>query len=135
MIRASAAVAHPWLCDVMGHLNTRHYVGMFDDANMILIARLGYSFRDAQTSPVGWADIRNEVDYLAEVPAGLVVEIYSAVVKLGSKSITLLSEMRCAESGKTHARMTAVMVYFDRREKKSLPLTDEIRAAATALMT
>ena len=26
------SVAHPWMCDVLGHLTTRHYVAMFDDA-------------------------------------------------------------------------------------------------------
>ena len=36
MIRA---VVHPWLCDMMGHLTTRHYVGMFDDAAYALFAQ------------------------------------------------------------------------------------------------
>ena len=31
-IDCGLAVVHPWLCDAMGHLTTRHYLGMFDDA-------------------------------------------------------------------------------------------------------
>jgi len=31
-------IVHPWLCDVMGHMNVRHYIGMFDDASYQLLA-------------------------------------------------------------------------------------------------
>jgi len=31
--RVHFGVAHPWLCDSMGHLTSRHYVAMFDDAS------------------------------------------------------------------------------------------------------
>ena len=30
-------IVHPWLCDVMGHMNVRHYMGMFDDASLQLL--------------------------------------------------------------------------------------------------
>ena len=32
MILVQKSVAHPWMCDVLGHMTTRHYVAMFDDA-------------------------------------------------------------------------------------------------------
>ena len=32
MIPVQKSVAHPWMCDVLGHMTTRHYVAMFDDA-------------------------------------------------------------------------------------------------------
>ena len=30
MISVYKAVAHPWQCDVLGHMTTRFYTGMFD---------------------------------------------------------------------------------------------------------
>lgn len=32
MLPVYRGVVHPWLCDAMGHLTTRHYLAMFDDA-------------------------------------------------------------------------------------------------------
>ena len=32
------SIVHPWLCDVMGHMNVRHYMSMFDDASYQLLA-------------------------------------------------------------------------------------------------
>ncbi len=32
MVLVQKSVAHPWMCDVLGHMTTRHYVAMFDDA-------------------------------------------------------------------------------------------------------
>ena len=33
-------IVHPWLCDVMGHMNVRHYMGMFEDASYQLLAEV-----------------------------------------------------------------------------------------------
>ena len=38
MYLLNKGVVHPWFCDVMGHMNVRHYVGMFDDACFQLLA-------------------------------------------------------------------------------------------------
>jgi len=32
MVLVQKNVAHPWMCDILGHMTTRHYVAMFDDA-------------------------------------------------------------------------------------------------------
>jgi acyl-CoA thioester hydrolase len=129
-----AGIAHPWLCDSMGHLNTRHYVALFDDATHLLLTRIGYSYRLAPVTRLGWADVRNEIDYLHEVPRGSVVELYSGIVKLGTKSMTILSEMRDVETTQVHARMKAVLVYFDLQARAALPLTEEIRTRAAPLL-
>lgn len=134
MDKTFSGIAHVWLCDSMGHLNTRYYVALFDDATQVVLARLGCSFRQSATTLLGWADVRNEVDYLKEIRAGTVVDIYSGICKLGTKSLTLLSEMRDLETSCVYARMKAVIVYFDLVARKALPLTDEIRRRAIPLL-
>ena len=134
MEKTFAGIAHPWLCDAMGHLNTRHYVALFDDATHVVLTRLGYSFRLAPVTQVGWADVRNEIDYLLEVPKGSVVEIYSGITRLGTKSLTIRSEMRDVETARVHARLKAILVHFDLQARKALPLTSEIRQRAAGLM-
>jgi acyl-CoA thioester hydrolase len=131
MIKAFIGVVHPSLCDAMGHLNSRHYVAMFDDATYVVIAHLGYRPGTAH----GWADVRNEVDYVSEVRAGAVVEIFSGIAKIGTKSLTLVSEMRPFEGTLIYARMRAVLVSFDLVQRCAMPISEEIRERASALST
>lgn len=125
-------VAHPWLCDSMGHLNVRHYVGMFDDANTHFLASLGWDPEGMRSTSHGWADVRGEIDYLAEVLAGTLVEIRSEVAAVGRKSLTVGSEMRGRASGELHARMRSVMVHFDLEARRAVPLPAEFRERAVA---
>jgi acyl-CoA thioester hydrolase len=133
MHKTLTCVAHPWLCDVMGHLNTRHYVAMFDDANYVILDRLRPANHGAVSKAFGWADVRNEIDYLAEVPAGAVVDIYTGISRLGTKSLTIAAQMRApGDAAFIHAKMSATIVYFDLTQRRAAALTPEIQAAARA---
>ena len=69
-VECGLAVVHPWLCDSMGHLTTRHYLAMFDDAAYQLFMLIGYDPSLAAEEHWGWADVRHEIDYLRPVLAG-----------------------------------------------------------------
>jgi acyl-CoA thioester hydrolase len=127
MVKISAAVAHPWLCDSMGHLNTRHFVAMFDDAAIVLVQRIGVPKEQPCAPQHGWADVRNEIDYLAEVPVGTAVDIFSSISHIGTKSLTIASEMRGVNGQVLHARFNAVMVHFDLTARRAASITDDIR--------
>lgn len=129
-IETFKGIAHPWLCDVMGHLNTRNYMAMFDDASMHFLAALGYDFKDAQAGEVGWADVRVELDLMAEVPEGGLVIISTSTQTLGNSSLTYVSEMRSANGETLHARATTKTVYFNLKARKSKPIPDAYRQAA-----
>lgn len=126
-------VAHPWLCDVMGHLNTRNYIAMFDDASMHLIAALGYDFADARAGKFGWADVHGEIDLLAEVGMGELVKIFSCVSQLGNSSMTSRHEMTDLTGNRAFARYTLKTVFFDLKARKSHRIPDDYRAAAAEL--
>ena len=130
MTKSFSGVVHPWLCDAMGHLNTRNYVAMFDDATYVILAHLGY--RPGER--LGRVDVRNETDYLTEVLAGSVVEISSSISKIGTKSLTIDSEMRSVDGKMIHARMRAVRVHFDLEQRLSMPMSEDIRQKAHALV-
>ena len=94
MMTVNKAVAHPWLCDIMGHLTTRHYVAMFDDASYHLLYNVfGWSGANNESAGLGWADVRHVIEYKAEVTAGDVLEIKASLVKIGTKSFTAHYEM------------------------------------------
>ena len=128
-------VAHPWLCDAMGHMTTRHYVGMFDDASYVLLNRAtGWAAADPAWKGCGWADVRNEIDYLDEVPSGMLLEIHGAILGHGRSSIEFAMEMRKAVGGTVAARMKAKSVFFDLEARKSRPLDEQMIARLAAFI-
>jgi len=129
MILLNHAVAHPWLCDSMGHMTTRHYLGMFDDAGYVLMRHAtGWLSGHPDWTGTGWADVRNEIDYVGEVLAGALVEIHGAVTGHGRSSIDIAMEMRKAASGEVAARLRGKSVFFDLVARRSRPLTGEMTA-------
>jgi acyl-CoA thioester hydrolase len=127
--------AHPWLCDVMGHLNSRHIFALFDDATFQLFALLDYPFAEQQKSGLGWADVHLEIDLSHEVPAGTALVVRTGIVKLGTKSFTCCHELFTAYSEVLHARMTAVIACFDLTARRAAPLPNAFRERAQPYMT
>ena len=131
MIAPFRAVAHPWLCDVMGHLTTRHYMAMFDDASYhALNAVFGWSGSDAEAGGTGFVDVRHEIDYVAEVRAGDLLEIRARLDRLGGKSVTFVYDMIILGREHRAARLTAVSVCFDTQARKAVALPEDWRSRA-----
>ncbi|MCP4302087.1 MAG: acyl-CoA thioesterase [Gammaproteobacteria bacterium] len=133
MVRTFLGIAHPWLCDSMGHLNTRHYVAMFDDASAHYLSAIGWSPTDAYAKKIGWADVRGEIEYKSEVPQGGQVTIDTGTEKIGTKSVTIYSEMRHVPSGELSATMRSVIVHFDLEDRQAVPVPDEFRRTAESI--
>ncbi|KRO90864.1 MAG: hypothetical protein ABS24_01660 [SAR92 bacterium BACL26 MAG-121220-bin70] len=124
-------ISHPSLCDVMGHMTTRHYVAMFDDASYhLLYAIFGWSGEHAKTEGTGWADVRHLIEYLDEVAEGDLLEITGNLVKIGTKSITVLYTMHNLGKGTRAATLESTSVFFDLSARLAIPITDEMRVAA-----
>ena len=126
-------VAHPWMCDVMGHMSARHYMAMFDDASFYLLGIIG----DMEIRPgarTGWADVRYEIDYRAEVQPGTLIAITSRIERIGRSSVTIVHNMDGALDRLPRAQATAVTVHFDMTTREAAPLPPALRARAEALM-
>ncbi len=124
-------VCHPWLCDSMGHLTTRHYVAMFDDASYHFLNRVfGWSGTDSQNNNVGWADVKHTIEYLLEVRSGQLLDIKGVLAKVGGKSITVSYEMRECGSHKIVATLTSISVLFDTEAREAITLTNDMRIRA-----
>jgi acyl-CoA thioester hydrolase len=124
-------VCHPWLCDSMGHLTTRHYMAMFDDASYHFLNRVfGWSGTDSQNNNVGWADVKHTIEYLLEVRSGQLLDIKGVLAKVGGKSITVSYEMRECGSHKIVATLTSISVLFDTEAREAISLTNDMRIRA-----
>ena len=132
MISVQRSVAHPWMCDVLGHLTTRFYVGMFDDASYHLLHSVfGWTGASDDAGKTAWVDVRHVIEYQAEVTAGDLLEIRAGLMKIGTKSITVYYEMTNFRNNETAATMEVVYVLFDLEKRKGLALTDELREQAS----
>lgn len=124
-------VSHPALCDIMGHMTTRHYIAMFDDGSYLFIYKvLSWTGEIAKTENKGWADVRHIIDYQAEVAAGDLAEITAKLVKVGNKSITVAYKMDNLSKGQLAATLQSTGVYFDLLARVAIPITESIRHAA-----
>ena len=124
-------VCHPWLCDSMGHLTTRHYMAMFDHASYHFLNRVfGWSGTDRQHHNVGWADVKHTIEYLLEVRSGQLLDIKGVLAKVGGKSITVSYEMRECGSHKIVATLTSISVLFDTEAREAITLTNDMRIRA-----
>ncbi|WP_348629008.1 acyl-CoA thioesterase [Mesorhizobium sp. YM1C-6-2] len=124
-------VAHPWMCDTMGHMNVRHYMAMFDDASFQLLGRLTGVEKDRS---LGWADVRHEIEYRHETPAGTLITIRSQVTRIGRTSVTYRHVMAGSLEGELHAEATVTSVRFDLVARKSLAVDADLRQRAERLL-
>ena len=133
MITVNKGVAHPWQCDIMGHMTTRFYMAMFDDASYHFLHHLfGWNgARDAEGQH-GWVDVRHTINYQAEVDAGDLLEVRAELQKVGGKSMTIGYEMINLGSGDVAATLEGVVVLFDLHERRAVTIPDDLRSAAQA---
>src|ERR1700750_1260956 len=125
---------YPCHCEHVGHMNIIWYVGKFDEANWNFFARLGLTPTYLRQSGRGMAAVQQNISYKRELLAGDIVEITSALLAIGDKSIRFRHEMRNAETGEVAAICETTGVHMDRQARKSVPLTDAIRCAAASCL-
>lgn len=124
-------VAHPWMCDVMGHMNVRHYAGMFDDASFQLLGHIAGKIPD---DGFGWADVRSTTEYKQEVPAGDLLTIRSHVLKIGRSSLTFRQMMVGSLDGELRAVNETTTVCFDKLVRRSAELESDMLVRAEKLL-
>ena len=121
---------YPWQCDHIGHMNIMWYVGKFDEANWNLFARVGLTPTYLRQSGCGMAGVQQNITHVSELMAGDIVEVRSVLLELRDKSIRFRHEMRNAETGEIAAFCEITAVHLDRKARKAIPFTDDIRKIA-----
>ena len=122
-------VAHPWFCDVMGHMNARHIYAAFDDAGFVLLDRLGFVTLGSAHGGEGWADVRAEVEFAHEIATGTVMRVRSHIVRLGRTSFTHRHELVSGVDVR-HATAQFTTVRFDLVNRKAIVLPEAFAEAA-----
>lgn len=128
------SVVYPWHCDHLGHMNVQHYVGFFDIGAFHFMSMLGFSSHNMHDLGATLVDAQHTIKYINEQPVGSLVKVESAIVRIGTKSMTCLHRMTNTETGLVAATNEIAMVYFDLKARQSLPLPDDLKARAQAYL-
>jgi acyl-CoA thioester hydrolase len=127
-IETFRGVVYPWHCDHQGHMTTMHYVGMFDAAFWHLLSAQGFTRAYLAERKTGFADVRDTIEYRAELPVGSPLAIESGLIKVGTTSVVSFNRMRETETGEIAATSEKVTVYFDLEARRKTPLPADLRA-------
>lgn len=122
-------VVYPAHTDAMGHMTVQYYVAAFDQAFWHFVASLGYKPAWRTERNEGWADVRYEINYRAELGIGDLFTVESHLTKIGSASLITRHVMRNAE-GLICAEIEMTSVYFDLLKRVSKTIPDAIRSTA-----
>jgi acyl-CoA thioester hydrolase len=134
-IRVHTGIAQPWQCDVLGHLTTRFYVALFDEASYHFLFELfGWSGASDEEGRRAFVDARHEIDYSAEVLAGDLLEIHARLERVGTKSMVAVYDMRRRHTGETVATLRATYVLFDLQTRRAVALDDDLGEKARAAL-
>lgn len=120
-------VAHLWECDSLGHLNSPFYSRIFDDASTGAMLHFGFSMVEGVAAGYSWADVKLELEYLAEVKVNSVLSVTAQVVSLGRASIVVEYTMHNDTAGVVAAKARIKSVCFDLKERKSMPWPEALR--------
>jgi len=126
------SVAYPWNCDTMGHMNTQFYAAIYDGASFHFLSLLA-PYNELKKIGMGWADVRQTIEYKHEVPSGSLLVVRSTLKRLGNKSVEYLHELMNVETGDLHSTSEQITVLFDLNKRLSAPLDEAIRRRGKAL--
>jgi len=133
-LRTHSGVVYPAQTDAMGHMTVQYYVAAFDQAMWHLVHGLGYRPGWQTERGEGWADIRHDVAFMKELRVGSLFWVESSVVALGTTSLSTRHRLFNAY-GDLSSTDEIKSVYFDLRERRSLPIPDVVRKAVEDRLT
>jgi|SRR5687767_11022741 len=119
-------------CDAMGHVNNAVYLTYLEQARFAYWRSLWGS--DLEALPHGTPGVilaRAEIDYRRPAKYGDSLEIRISLEKVGRSSITSSYEVLDA-NGQLVANARTVLVTYDYKAGRPVPITDEIRARLEA---
>ena len=131
-IETFRSMVYPWHCDHQGHMNTMHYVGMFDTAFWHHLSALGFTRAYMEEQRTGFFDVKDSVEYRAELAPGSLVAIDSALLRIGATSVVARHRMWNTETRTMAATSEKVTVYSSLDTRRKTPLPEDLRAAMEA---
>ncbi|MBL8164885.1 MAG: thioesterase family protein [Anaerolineae bacterium] len=121
--------------DMMGHMNIRWYMELFDEAGMPLFDLIGLTAEHYTANMAGGFDLEHHVHYLNEVHIGDTVEVRGRLLARSAKRLHYMLFMINTTRGKLASTFECVNSYADLRERRTAPYPPEIAARIDVLLS
>jgi acyl-CoA thioester hydrolase len=110
--------------DPQGHVNHARFLSYIEQARINYLLKLGLFKMGQSFLDVGIIIADAHITFFAPVFFGQQVRIALGVTRLGNKSLTMEYRLFDAETGTDLAVASTVLVTFDYRQNKSIPIPD-----------
>lgn len=127
-------VVYPWHCDHMGHMNVMWYMGKFDEAAWSFISETGLTMSKMREEEKGIVAAEHKLQYFKECLAGDLLTIKSHLLSISDKTMTMKHEMFFTETGDAVASAELICIYFDKKIRRAISFSDEIRGQLEAFL-
>ena len=114
--------------DPQWHVNNARFLTFSEQARIAYLEELGvFDGTNFFELPLIVADVHCR--YLVPIEPGVTVNVYTGVDSIGNKSLVIGARILSEDGSVTHAELETVLVAYDYRSKKTVPVTDEMRRA------
>ena len=118
----------------MGHVNIRHYLGMFDEAAWGLFADFGMTEAHTRKDQGGAFALEQHLRYLAEVRVAEQVTVYFRVVGHSPKRVHFVGFMVNETTQKLACIFESLGSYVDLRVRRTAPWPSEKGTKIAAIL-
>lgn len=113
--------------DPQGHLNNAKFLTYFEQARIQYWIQMGLFTKDQSFMEIGIIVADIHLTYLAPVYFGQNIKVGVRVAKLGNKSMTWAQNLVDTDTDKELARGELIIVAYDYKAGKTIPLPQEWR--------
>ncbi len=111
--------------DPQGHVNNAKHLTYFEQARIAYLLELGLFTKDQSFMEIGVILADVHITYLEPVYFGQNIKVGVHIAEMRNKSMTWDQNIVDVESGKEIAKGEVVMVTYDYREGKTIPIPQE----------
>lgn len=111
--------------DELNHVNNKVYVDYLEEARGDWYAQTGFSFDIMRERNLGTVVLKLNITFLQEATLGEELTVKTIPVRLGRTSFDLQQKIY-NERGEKITEANVVSVMFDRQNRKSVPVVEEI---------
>jgi acyl-CoA thioester hydrolase len=120
--------------DMMGHMNMRYYLELYDEAGIYLFDQIGLTEAHYQQNHTGGFDLEHHLHYLNEIHIGDTVALYGRLLARSAKRLHYLLFMVNEDRQNLASIFECVNSYADLQIRKTAPYPAEVATAIDAML-
>ena len=118
--------------DPQGHVNNAKHLTYFEQARIAYLLELGLFTKDQSFMELGVIVADVHITYLEPIHFGQNIKVGVHVARLGNKSMTWEQNIVDTDTGREAARGEVIIVTYDYKDEKTIPVPSEWRERITA---